>query len=1247
MSDVHSGRVSWRRAVRALGRRALGVRSLGHLYLSCVAGVLIGLLPTDGLRAALVLTATLLLGLNLLAQAVGLAVTLLFPSLHLVAHALGDVLNPGEMSPFSSAYLEPGSAVGSSPDALFFAAGSLLVGFVLSMLLVPLLIVLAERLGPGEPSGPASYVFSDPAGRRAALLRGTQVAVAVLGVAVLASLGSAVIRVPQLPALALAGTPESPAQPASASPGPATPTPAGPYSAGFLGSFAVPTATGRDGGQVFAFHQPWDAAGTASLRQNAGRLDVVVSGWFELGPNLTLAGQGDPVISTFLQEHGIAEYVAIRNLADGTWDAAGIRPLLTSTEVAGRFTREVIARLRTGSFDGVSLDFRALAETDRAAYASFVDRFAQRLHAEGFRLAVVVTAAQAGYDLRALASAADHLLVLLEEHSAAGPAGPLASQGWWEARLDALFGLPRDKTVVVLSNHGYDWNLTRGTAERVTLTEALERARVRGRGIGWDGFAQNPRFHYVDYADRHEVWFLDAATTFNQLNAVAAAGFVHVGLSDLGSVDPSTWPLLSGGATSASLAHVARLSPPEAARFVGEGPVLRALAQPETGSRRLSVRDGFIVDVAYEALPVPRTVARSGGGTEKRIVLTFDDGPDDTFTPAILDILRQQGVPATFFTVGGQALRHRDLLARIHAEGHEIGVHTYTHPLGLQLTDLQFQLELSMTQRIIQDVTGRSTVLFRPPGGVEHANPTNDGLLSVPRAQALGYLTVGESIDPKDWQTPGARAIQDRVLAQLANGSVILLHDGGGDRSQTVAALPGIIQSLRAAGYRFVSVGDLVGRTPEAIMPAVGAGEARDILYASRALEISGEFLAVLGVLVILLTTVGIARFLALMVFALRQDRMTKRGHPAPGATPKVSVVIAAYNEEQVIRRTIDSILASRYPVEEIVVVDDGSKDRTSAVIEEAFGDEPKVVLITRPNGGKASAINRALREARSDVVVALDADTILDPAGIGALVGHFEDPRVAAVSGNVKVGNVHNLITRCQHIEYVIGFNLERRAFDVIDCVTVVPGAMGAWRRDRVVEAGYFREDTLAEDTDLTLTLLSQGHLVKHEARALSYTEAPSDLRGLLKQRYRWVYGTLQCLWKHRERVFAPGHPGLNWLALPSMWVFQFLVPLFTPIIDLIFLAGLATGQFATLAGFYLAYLAMDYVAAFVAFRLDREKPGVLVWLLVQRLVYRVLITYVILKSLLAAIKGIAVPWNKLVRTGRVHVEGVATEAA
>lgn len=112
-------------------------------------------------------------------------------------------------------------------------------------------------------------------------------------------------------------------------------------------------------------------------------------------------------------------------------------------------------------------------------------------------------------------------------------------------------------------------------------------------------------------------------------------------------------------------------------------------------------------------------------------------------------------------------------------------------------------------------------------------------------------------------------------------------------------------------------------------------------------------------------------------------------------------------------------------------------------------------------------------------------------------------------------------------------------------------------------------------------------------------------------------------------------------------MWAFQFLVPLFTPIIDLIFLAGLATGQFATLAGFYLAYLAMDYVAAFVAFRLDREKPGVLVWLLVQRLVYRVLITYVILKSLLAAIKGIAVPWNKLVRTGRVHVEGVATEAA
>jgi cellulose synthase/poly-beta-1,6-N-acetylglucosamine synthase-like glycosyltransferase len=357
-------------------------------------------------------------------------------------------------------------------------------------------------------------------------------------------------------------------------------------------------------------------------------------------------------------------------------------------------------------------------------------------------------------------------------------------------------------------------------------------------------------------------------------------------------------------------------------------------------------------------------------------------------------------------------------------------------------------------------------------------------------------------------------------------------------------------------------------------------------------------------------------------------------------------VVVAAYNEENVIAKTIRSILQSDYPHLEVVVVDDGSKDKTATVVKETFGHDPRVRLIRQPNGGKSSAICRGFKEAKGEFVVALDADTMIDKDAIAMLVRHFQDDRVAAVSGNVKVGNVHNLLTTWQHIEYVTGFNLERRAYAALNCVTVVPGAIGAWRKKAVLDAGLFKDDTLAEDTDMTLTLLRQGYRVEYEDRAIAYTESPEDLRSLLKQRYRWTYGTLQCLWKHRGALFRWKHGALGFVALPSMWLFQYVFQPLSAIADVLFIMGLFGNEPAKIIGYYFAFLAVDLFASWWAFHAENESPRPLLWLFLQRVVYRQYMTYVVCKSLFSALKGVAVGWNKLRRKGSVDEIEVQSRA-
>jgi cellulose synthase/poly-beta-1,6-N-acetylglucosamine synthase-like glycosyltransferase len=529
-------------------------------------------------------------------------------------------------------------------------------------------------------------------------------------------------------------------------------------------------------------------------------------------------------------------------------------------------------------------------------------------------------------------------------------------------------------------------------------------------------------------------------------------------------------------------------------------------------------------------------------------------------------------------------------------------------------------------------------------------------------AQKQGYTVVGLHVDPDDWKRPGVDAIIQGVLTDVAGAApdhstnVVLLHDGGGNREQTIEALPVIIRELRARGYTFVPVSKLAGLSYDAVMPPIRGS---DLLAVRADVAIFVALAAIasgLRWMFFIAITLGIARALILAGLALRQ-RLRERGE-APVYVPTVSVIIPAYNEERVIESSVRRVLASDYPAIELIVADDGSKDRTSEIVAAAFGDDPRVTLLTLANGGKAAALNRALQQAKGEVIIALDADTQFEPETIRRLARWFADDRIGAVAGSAQVGNRVNLVTRWQAVEYITAQNLERRALAGFNAITVVPGAVGAWRRAALDAVGGYPEDTLAEDQDLTIAIQRAGWRVTYDPDAVAWTEAPESFRALAKQRYRWAFGTLQCLWKHRGLYRDKNARGLAWIGLPQAWVFQIIFAAISPLIDLalvsaIFATGVriaqhgweqTRGDVGTMAIYWVAFTAIDVGCGWVAYCLNSRRiryPALL--LVAQRFVYRQLMYWVVLRAISSALGGWFVGWGKLERTGRVGAAGAA----
>jgi peptidoglycan-N-acetylglucosamine deacetylase len=996
-------------------------------------------------------------------------------------------------------------------------------------------------------------------------------------------------------------------------------------------------------GAVVGFAVNDDANSVASLEKHVANLDVVVPDWFEVpGPGCDLVEHIDEQTRRVLGRTSVIVLPRVANLFQDNWRGAETGQLLSDKNQRACLIKKLIPRLAALKASGINLDFEALRPESSEAYLEFLVELRTALHAQSMRLTVDVPAHDEAFDYEYIGDVADAVMVMAyDEHWSGEESGPVASRDFMSRTLDDLLPrIPLDRLVFILGGYGYDW--TQGekpSGTSVSFRTAMELARAADAKPDFEEGIENWHFGYIDADDvTHDVWFQDALATWNQMQALKKRGVTRVGLWRLGVEDDTVWSFLgSDTAPAHPFPLLTELPPVKSTSVFGEGEVYMMQGEPQSGSREIvSTADGrSIVRAHYSSVPSGYVVERRGG-QDKQVTLTFDDGPDEDNTGKVLDALKRLKVQGTFFVVGDQAVKNPDLLERLVAEGHLVGNHTFSHPRLDKMTPREATGELAAAQRLIIGITEKRTPLFRAPytANLDTDNPDELGLLRL--ALQNGYVYIGANVDPNDWHTKDADLIAQRVITDVTSGrgQIVVLHDGGGDRKATIAAMEKFVPELRKRGYEFVSLDKLLGVQPAEVQLAVPPSE--KVLAASDAYQayLRDWGWTALSVLFSVCTILSIFRIVFLGALTVKTLKAKTPELPAD-YLPLVTVVAPAFNEEKVIATTLSALLASKYKNLEILVIDDGSTDKTVEVVEAIAAQHPQIRLIQQANAGKSAAANNALAQARGEIVVAVDADTLVAADAIPKMVAHFADPSVTAVCGNVEVGNINGVFTAFQAIEYVTSQNFDRRAFSSLNCISVVPGALGAWRRDAVIAAGGYSHDSLTEDADLTLTILQRGGRVVYEPEAYARTEAPESLGALLRQRFRWTYGTYQCLWKHRSAFFKGT---LGWVGLPNMVVFQVIFPMLSPIGDIMMVLSIWRGDWGAFLAGYLAFLAMDMCGSLLAFTLDRKPLRWLPLLLVQRFSYRQIMYYVCFRAMMSALHGGRHGWRKLERTGSLN---------
>lgn len=407
-------------------------------------------------------------------------------------------------------------------------------------------------------------------------------------------------------------------------------------------------------------------------------------------------------------------------------------------------------------------------------------------------------------------------------------------------------------------------------------------------------------------------------------------------------------------------------------------------------------------------------------------------------------------------------------------------------------------------------------------------------------------------------------------------------------------------------------------------------GQADNLLYV-------GTFILSVFVLVGL-----VVRYLSFMwIGYLHQVEQTARTEARDQVLwPPVTIIVPAFNEGPVIEPSVRSLLQLDYPAYEILVVDDGSTDDTRervAPLEGRHGDVT-VRLVSKMNGGKASALNTGIALARHDYVLCMDGDSKLEPQVLRVAMPHFAKEHVAAVAGNVKVINRDSHLARFQALEYIEGLNMARRAQGFVRVVNIIPGPIGLFRRRVLQEVGGYDRDTFAEDADLTLKILSAGYHIVYEDRAVAWTEAPEKVLDLIKQRYRWTRGILQAVRKRKFALFNPISLWV-WLSLMMMIFEGVVMPAANVVVNGIFAAtALADGAYGTFIVWWFALFSLlDVVAAMYCVSGEQEDLVLVPYALFMRFFYFPLIDVTKLMATVDELQNVEMTWGKLQREGRL----------
>lgn len=1014
-----------------------------------------------------------------------------------------------------------------------------------------------------------------------------------------------------------------------------------------------------------AFFVAWDPQSFLSLKRNISHLNLIMPEWFFIDPKadtvmFNLDEQSRNAYQ-LMRAHGVAIMPMLSNNFNRNFHPEAARRILNSPVKRRLLINKLIKLCLENHFAGVNVDFESLNLDNNELLVSFIKEMAITFHKNNLLLSEDIEPFNDDYNTGELSKYCDYLVLMAyDEYSGDGEPGPISSQKWIEAAVDKISeNVPSNQIILGLGAFGYQWPTDSAQDPSLTYQHALQLASGSGAKIQFNEDTYNLHYSFVDDTNTvHQVFFTDAATAFNTMRFATEYGLAGTAIWRLGSEDDRIWTFYHKDMRSDSIAHfnfkkLSFIKDTSTVDYIGDGEVLDVLRTPKNGhiSTQLDSSSMLIAEESYDTLPSSYVIQKYGAAPLNQLVLTFDDGPSAEFTPQILDILSRFHVPAAFFMVGLEAEKNLPIVERVYKEGHLIGDHTFTHPNIAKVSRDRSMAEIKLTRLLIECITGHSTILFRAPYNADSEPVTQEEIIPIVLARQLNLLDIGESIDPEDWE-PGVSA--DTILARVIKGvqdqrgNIILLHDAGGDtRKETVKALPRIIEYFQKRGYTFTSLANIMHKRKDQLMPAVPPGNGYYMMQFNLALAKGtywiSHFLAALFIIFIFL---GVARLIFMIVLAMRERRRNKASKQedfffTKENAPLVSIIVPAYNEEVNAVSSVANLLKQTYPNFDIIFVNDGSTDATYSKVMEAFSQNEKIKILTKPNAGKASALNYGISNTSAEFVVCIDADTKLEPKAIVILLQHFFGKNkeiVGAVAGNVKVGNTINLMTKWQEIEYVTSQNFDRMAFANINAITVVPGAIGAFRKQTIRDAGGFTTDTMAEDCDLTIRILRAGYVIKNENNAIALTEAPEKIGQFVKQRTRWTFGVMQTFWKHRDTMFNSEYGTLGWIALPNILLYQFIIPLFSPLADILMIIGIFSGNAARIGKYYLLFMLVDMSVALAAFVFEKEKLRKLFWIIPQRFCYRWIMYVVLFKSLRKALRGELQMWGVLKRTGNVQ---------